>query len=144
MTYIFNFEKYEKKWEIFSKAFYLTALTVARFCDSYWDGNNHWFFPSPKIIRIKDNLKFVTFIESELDKLFFYLNTDPDLIFVFMLDKSPNQINTKNRKEPVKFDHHDTSDSWVLNLTMKEYAILQSEIGNNGLPTDLFIQQLEK
>ena len=38
-----------------------------------------------------------------------------------------------------KFDHHDDTQSWVLNLTENEYKQLQEVFSKNQLPMDLFV-----
>lgn len=44
----------------------------------------------------------------------------------------------RDKEEIAKFDHHDDTDCWALNLTKEEFEKLQEAWEKSGLPTDLF------
>ncbi len=72
------------------------------------------------------------FITELIDWLF--ENSIADDLFALFLSDSP----TPNREGIAKFDHHDDTCCWVLNLTEQEFATLQAVWKENGLPEDLF------
>ncbi len=57
-----------------------------------------------------------------------------DELFCLLLDSEP----IPNPTKVAKFDHHDDTCCWVLNLTEEEFAQLQSSWVDHGLPEDLF------
>lgn len=61
-------------------------------------------------------------------------NSFTDDLFCLFLDDEPA---TRSGKV-AKFDHHDDTCCWMLNLLESEFAELQSIWSTNGLPKDLF------
>ncbi len=61
-------------------------------------------------------------------------NSLADDLFCLLLDDGP----VPQPGKVAKFDHHDTTGSWVLELTESEYAELQAEWKGHGLARDLF------
>jgi len=61
-------------------------------------------------------------------------NSVIDDLFCLFLDSEP----VPNPARVAKFDHHDDTCCWVLNLSEEEFAWLQSSWVNHGLPKDLF------
>jgi hypothetical protein len=61
-------------------------------------------------------------------------NSIIDDLFCLFLDSEP----TPKPGKVAKFDHHDDTCCWVLNLTETEFAHLQAVWRANGLPEDLF------
>lgn len=71
------------------------------------------------------------FVSDVLDWLFG--NSEVENVFGLLLDDGairPGRV--------AKFDHHDDTCCWALNLTEKEFAQLQAVWRANGLPEDLF------
>ncbi len=64
-------------------------------------------------------------------------NSNPPDLFYLMLDDAP----LPQRGKIAKFDHHDDTDCWTLNLSEAEFAELQRAWKDNGLPEDLFYPQ---
>jgi hypothetical protein len=61
-------------------------------------------------------------------------NSWTDHLFRLLLDDEP----VPQPGQVAKFDHHDDTGSWVLDLAESEFAELQAEWQGHGLPTDLF------
>jgi hypothetical protein len=78
-----------------------------------------------------------TFVAELVDWIF--ENSMADALFRLWLDDEPEP---RSSQAP-KFDHHDDSGSWVLNLTEREFAELQTAWKVQGLPQDLFYPEEE-
>ncbi|MFN3925719.1 MAG: hypothetical protein ACK4QL_00010 [Pseudanabaenaceae cyanobacterium] len=65
-----------------------------------------------------------------------FANSIVDELFYLLLDDEPvNKI--------AKFDHHDDTCCWFLNLTESEFGILQDAWHRNNLPVNLFYPDRE-
>ncbi len=58
----------------------------------------------------------------------------PDLFALFLDEEEIDQAKDK----PAKFDHHDDSCCWVMDLTEQQFQDLKNAWKDNGLPEDLF------
>ena len=76
-----------------------------------------------------------TFVAETVNWLF--ENSMSDELFCLFLDDEPAPKSGKI----AKFDHHDDTCCWVLNLSESEFADLQAMWIANGLPEDLFFPQ---
>ncbi|MFH1848593.1 MAG: hypothetical protein ABH879_00225 [archaeon] len=56
-----------------------------------------------------------------------------DLFALFLYKKYPPE-----KDKPAKFDHHDDTCCWFLDLAPKEFDALKTSWKKNGLPADLF------
>jgi len=80
---------------------------------------------------VEEKRKFLNKItEYLLDEL----NSDS---FLLWLDPAPIPRFSKQQRI-YKFDHHDDTCCWALNLDDDEYAILRKTFGENGLLEDVF------
>ncbi len=66
-------------------------------------------------------------------------NSMSEELFYLMLEDEPKP----GYGRVAKFDHHDDTGSWALDLTRKEFAELQAEWVALGLPDDLFYPEEE-
>ena len=62
-----------------------------------------------------------------------------DLEDMFLLFLGGKSVLT-DKSTSVKFDHHDDTCCWVLNLTEKEFRQLKNNLKKNNLPEDLFYE----
>jgi len=108
-----------------NKAILVTAVAVSEFCRHYSDG------PLPEGKRQKEVL-----IEAVVKNILSDQETDSE-IFSLFLDLQP--IPSIHRRGIIaKFEHHDDTSSWVLNVTEGEFKKLQHAWRAAGLPLDLF------
>lgn len=63
-----------------------------------------------------------------------------DLFALFLDDLAIGQREDK----PAKFDHHDDTCCWLLNLTEQQFQELKTAWKDNGLPEDLFYKEGEE
>lgn len=121
----------------FRKAVLVTACTVGRwsryFCTELIAAKSKQVAPTcrsgslPTILEEKE-----TFIAELVSWLF--ENSLADELFCLFLDDDP----VPQPGKVAKFDHHDDTCCWVLNLAQDEFVELQAEWKDHGLPTDLF------
>lgn len=127
----------EQKGFPFRRSVLITATTVSRWCSSFY----------AQIIAPKSNytgpLEKSGFLpedaverEGFVTELVGWLldNSSVDDLFCLLLDDEPYPKADK----VAKFDHHDDTCCWVLNLTEAEFAHLQAVWQANRLPEDLF------
>jgi len=57
-------------------------------------------------------------------------------LFCLMLDDEP--LPSQGKAKTAKFDHHDDTCCWALNLSEEEFAQVQSSWVEHNLPEDLF------
>lgn len=127
----------------FQKAVTVTAAAVSR-----WSSFYHAQLISPAVKQIDPREKSgplpagalarETFVRDLVGWLFEYSMVEG--LFCLFLD---DEIVPKTGSA-AKFDHHDDTCCWVLNLTEKEFVELQSVWRANGLPDDLFYPQQEQ
>lgn len=118
------------------QAVQLTAVTVARWCTHF---EAKLIAPNRKIemaeqrgllpAQPKEREDFVSALVDWLID-----NSSTDELFYLVLDDQP----IPQAGRVAKFDHHDDTDCWALNLSEGEFAELQSTWGFHGLPQDLF------
>ncbi len=126
----------------FRYAFTVTARTVARWCTHFearlimpfrelpdgWERRGEL----PEDIEERDR-----FVADLVDWLFD--NSACEELFYLMLDDEPlPKQNGFDEYKVAKFDHHDDTCCWVLNLSEEEFAQLQSSWVEHNLPDDLF------
>jgi hypothetical protein len=121
----------------FRKAVVVTATTVARWCNYYeaklLASKSRDVAQRPKRGSLPSDLQEKEVFLTELINWIFE-NSWVDDLFVLFLDDEPVP-----RSEGVaKFDHHDDTCCWVLNLTGGEFAELQAAWEAHDLPRDLF------
>ncbi|MEN9203516.1 MAG: hypothetical protein Q6K80_11695 [Thermostichus sp. DG_1_6_bins_120] len=68
-----------------------------------------------------------------------FTNSTVDELFYLLLDDAP----IPQANKVAKFDHHDDTYCWFLNLSETEFAILQDAWRQNDLPTNLFYPEQE-
>ncbi|RME44013.1 MAG: hypothetical protein D6791_14175 [Chloroflexi bacterium] len=123
-------------------AIQVTATGVALWCDYYLarviapreprpaPGEKHGRLPSSPVEKeavVGDLLRWL-WDSSEVEDL-----------FCLLLDDRPLP-----RPRPCsRFDHHDDTCCWVLDLTAEQFAILQQRWREHGLPADLFYPERE-
>lgn len=119
------------------KAFLVTAKAVSRFCKDYYAE-----LIAPKK-GVKDKTKSedlpgdITKREKLIEEILTWIRENSEVNDLFALFLYGNPRNT-NSEECEKFDHHDDTCCWALNLTEEEFAELQAEWRKNQLPDDLF------
>jgi hypothetical protein len=127
----------DRKNFAFRKAVLVTATTVAQWC-SYYDAK--LLAPKDSDLAPKqrtgalpsDSQEKEVFLNELINWIF--ENSWVDDLFVLFLDDGPVP-----RSEGVaKFDHHDDTCCWVLNLSEGQYAELQAAWKAHDLPRDLF------
>ena len=119
------------------KAVQVTAAAVGLWCDFFY----------AKIIMPKSKLLPSVDKQGQLPKYagdreifivdlvnWLFENSLATGLFTLFLDDEP----TPKRDKVAKFDHHDDTCCWVLNLTETEFSQLQSVWRENDLPEDLF------
>jgi hypothetical protein len=126
----------------FQKAFLVTARTVAQWCTHY---------QAKVLVPIRKHQNPIEkqgILPSEpAEKAFFvteliqwiFSNSQIEELFYLLLDNQP----TPQTNRVAKFDHHDDTCCWCLNLTESEFIILQDAWSKNGLPVDLFYPEQE-
>jgi len=125
----------------FQKSVLVTATTVAQWCTHF---HARIIAPKNHILPIeKEGLlptapqEKETFVAQLVDWLF--ENSISDELFCLLLDDKP----VPRSGEEAKFDHHDDTCCWVLNLTEEEFTECQAKWWANGLPKDLFYPEQE-
>ncbi|MEJ2601134.1 MAG: hypothetical protein P8Z00_22575 [Anaerolineales bacterium] len=121
----------------FQKAVRVTATAVSRWSSFFYA---KLIFPKSKQIGLveksgtlpKDAQNKETFVAETVNWLF--ENSSTDELFSLFLDDEP----APKPGKLAKFDHHDDTCCWVLNLLESEFAELQSIWRAYGLPIDLF------
>lgn len=119
------------------KAILVTAKAVSSFCYDYYseliapkkgikDKVKQGVLPNDKLVR-----------EKLIEEILGWITDNSDFSDLFALFLYGNPRNTK-QDECDKFDHHDTTSCWALNLTEEEFAKVQEEWKKNNLPEDLF------
>ncbi|MBI2591036.1 MAG: hypothetical protein HYW33_04200 [Candidatus Blackburnbacteria bacterium] len=88
--------------------------------------------------RKGEKIKLVSQVTDWIFKL-----SDCDELFTLLLNDKPLNNVGKQKQKPAKFDHHDDTCCWILNLTEKEFKQLQQIWKDNNLPEDLFYQEEE-
>jgi hypothetical protein len=122
------------------KAVLVTATAVSRWSSRYSAKliaarSNH-ISPSTKSGPLPAELKEREALVAELVSWLFESSL-VDGLFYLILDNEP----VKTLDHVAKFDHHDDTGSWALDLEEDEFAELQGEWKKHGLPGDLFCPQ---
>lgn len=137
-TFIYEPELYyfNNKVVALRKAVLISALSVGAKCKYY----------KARLIAPNKGVKIFTkegmLPENQKEKEIFikdlvnwiFDNTQVEMLFALFLDDEP--LFQKNRI--AKFDHHDDTDCWVLNLVKEEFNKLQSALEKEKLPKNLF------
>ncbi len=125
----------------FRKSVLVTATTVAQWCTHFYA---RIIAPRSRIIPTEkkgllpaDLQEREIFVAQLVDWLF--ENSISDELFCLLLDDKP----VPRSGGVAKFDHHDDTCCWVLNLTEEEFAECQAKWQANGLPKDLFYPEHE-
>lgn len=125
----------------FQKAVTVTAVTVAQWCTHYYARLIAPAVKSPDLVTEKqgrlptdpqDKRAFV----ADCVRWLIDHSLVPDL-FCLLLDSDA----VPRSGRVAKFDHHDDTCCWVLNLSEHEFIALQSAWKANGLPEDLFYSE---
>ncbi|MCS6908589.1 MAG: hypothetical protein RML93_12015 [Anaerolineales bacterium] len=118
----------------------MTALIVGRWCSYYWAQLiapiRKDIVPTQKSGVLPETLSERETFICELVTWIFAHSNPPDL-FGLWLDDHP----LSEKRRVAKFDHHDDSCCWVLNLSESEFEALQDAWQAHGLPTDLFYSE---
>ena len=121
----------------FDKAFLVTANAVSAWCKYYLAE----LVAPKKGIKIRsrsgDLPKDKTEREDLIEDLYRWMKESSDVpnLFAMFLYGDPRR---SKPDECDKFDHHDTTSCWALNLTDTEFTALQKAWEEHDLPTDLF------
>lgn len=128
---------YDTKDFPLKKALLATAKAVSNYC---YDYSSQLITPkkgakekTKQGILPRDKKKRERFIEDIFD----WIAENSKCWDLFALFLYGKQHNTKP-DETDKFDHHDDTCCWALNLTDVEFAAVQKEWQRNNLPQDLF------
>jgi len=123
--------------ENFHRAVEVVAITLAGFSDYYsakllapkkgvQETKREGKLPAKKDIFVKELLKWI-YENSQLE----------DIFQLFLGDEE--MVTSLDNYRP-KFEHHDDTCCWFLNLTEKEFKQLQKNLKKNNLPEDLFYE----
>lgn len=121
----------------FQKAVLVTAKTVAQWCAYFHTRVLSSSKRSEHLLERKGALPTDTREkEAFVTELLLWLwdHSDVEDVFYFLLDDEP----VPQAGKVAKFDHHDDTCCWFLNLTESEFLTLQDAWRNNDLPIDLF------
>ena len=140
MIYLPEYSYYFRKKDFpFEKAVIVTAKSISKGCKGYKAQ-----LISPKK-GIKECIKEGTLPKSQKEKEKFIENIFKwifdnsfcsDLFAFFLYEDYPHLKNY-----PAKFDHHDDTCCWCLNLDEKEFEELKKVLKKNKLPDDLFYSE---
>lgn len=133
LYYFFDQKDFDRK-----KAILITAQHVAQYCHSF----------EAKILMTVDtnaqekeragalpaNLQEKKDFVAELCEWIWKFSACEELFFLFFFQ------NTENRTQ-LRFDHHDDTCCWNLQLTPQEFAGLQESWRHAGLPEDIFFHE---
>lgn len=126
----------------FQKAVLVTATAVSRWSNYYYAeliaAKSKNIVPTHKSGSLPINTGERNALIAELVSWLFE-NSAVDNLFCLFLDAEPAPL----PGQTAKFDHHDDTGSWLLNLTESEFAELQAEWEAHGLPEDLFYPQAD-
>ncbi len=124
----------------FRKAVTTTATVVAQWCNYF---HAKIIAPTTKRVRplersgsLPKNLQEKEIFVAELLKWLFE-NSITDELFCLLMDVKP----VPQPGVVSKFDHHDDTCCWVLNLDENEFSELQTKWREQGLPEDLFFPE---
>lgn len=119
------------------KALLATAKAVSTFSYDYYSE-----LITPKE-GIKDKIRQGTLPQDKaareklIEEIFDWITDNSECWDLFALFLYGNPRNTK-QDECDKFDHHDDTCCWALNLSEEEFLKVQKVWQENGLPSDLF------
>lgn len=126
----------------FQRAVLITAIAVAQWCTHF---HAKLLAPAKKQISpiekqgtLPDERAQKESFVSELVEWIFANSMVTDLFYLLLDNKPIPQANGV-----AKFDHHDDTCCWVLNLTENEFAFLQDAWRKNDLPANLFYPEHE-
>lgn len=139
MIFAFN-EKYFKNNKLLKKAVLISSIVISRWCTYYQ--TSVWTTKKIKAKYNKGNLpKSKKEKEIFIKELVNYIFNNSEMEGLFALFLDPRPIDKVRKMGQVaKFDHHDDTCCWALNLTDKEFKILQNAFHKNGLPKNLFVK----
>lgn len=121
----------------YKKSVFSTARGISPFCSYYYarllrpvkdatiKGDRTGALP-------KNRLEKIAFVEGLVDWLL--VNSTDEDMFDLLLDDKPIQISDR----VAKFDHRSNFNSWVLNITEREFSGIQKFWNSEGFPGDLF------
>lgn len=121
----------------FQKAVMITARTVGRWCNHY---HAELIVPVSETTEPRKRQGILPaygeekqlFIEELVEWMF--THSEFESLFALFLDAEALPVQDR----VAKFDHHDDTCCWALNLTEQEFGELQQAWAENGLPEDLF------
>lgn len=120
----------------FQKAVLVTANTVAQWCTHFYARviapQSHIALTEKKGFLPATQQEKEFFIAQLVDWLF--ESSISDELFCLLLDNEP----VPHPEKVAKFDHHDNTGCWVLNLSEDEFTECQAKWQVNDLPNDLF------
>jgi len=115
----------------FEKAIIVTSSTVGTYCNYY---RMELITPKKGVKEKKKEGKLPAMGKKDfvrkLVKEIFRKSDFKDVFALFLNDKPISHNN--------KFEHHDETCCWALNLTENEFKDLQTQLKKNKLPADLF------
>ncbi|MFQ5857772.1 MAG: hypothetical protein ACE5LU_19375 [Anaerolineae bacterium] len=120
----------------FRKAVSVTAQTVAIWCNHY---HAKLIAPSKSATVREQKGELPEDVEEKgaiVEELVNWILEDSVTADLFTLFLDSGRVPQEGRV--AKFDHHDDTCCWVLNLTEQEFKQLRMSWEANGLPTDLF------
>lgn len=124
----------------FRKAVLMTATTVSHwsshYCAKLIAPRSKRMAPKSKSGSLPPNTEEREALVAELVSWLFE-NSLADELFYLVLDDEP----VLQSGQVAKFDHHDDTGSWALDLAENEFAELQAAWKERGLPKDLFFPQ---
>ncbi len=126
----------------FQRAVLVTAKTVAQWCTHFQakllsHSKAYKGLTEKQGVLPAEPLEKQVFVTELIQWIFAYSEVQ-DLFFL-LLDNEP----MPRIGRVAKFDHHDDTCCWFLNLDLKEFTVLQEVWGRNNLPLNLFYPQEE-
>ena len=117
------------------KAVFVTAKEIAKYCTYY----KAKLIVPQKGIKEKERQGLLPVEEKDkfIEELMEWMFSNSLNLGLFTLTLDNLEIG-KAKEEVAKFDHHDDTCCWVLNLSEDEFFKLQNVWKENGLPEDLF------
>ncbi len=118
---------FDTKYFPFEKAFLATAKAVAKYCTYY---RAQLIVPE----GVEDTVRKGTLPDSQaekeqcIDDLYVWIKTHSAVtnLFSFFLDIKPIEQDFQEERPTVKFNHHDDTCCWLLNLSDNEFTSVQT------------------
>lgn len=131
---------FDQKDTPLKKAVLVTAKEIAKYCTYY----KAKLIVPKKGVKEKERQGLLPSAAEEKEKFakelieWIFSNSLNLGLFTLTLD---NLEIGKDKERVAKFDHHDDTCCWVLNLSKDEFLSLQNAWKNNDLPADLFFPE---